>query len=291
MQFPSSYNSINPCFTAGKISGVGNCHAAWRHQKTIVCITSIVYDPRDVFGEAFLSYIYLFGSNFGTSNLFFFHSSFDSISTFSSFPWRFWNLMIEMNTCCVSSSALIVCYNSIVDYQEDKWKIAVRTWARTRALPREGWLYWPLRYLPSRFRQASLHALIKNCFSRLFHRFNGTWDQVQPNSTGSALFRTRLHSDENGGGPSRPILYNRHKGRCSMSSNNRFLIFWTADESHVWRIGSGKIIFNSLHHTSIYDSDLYLKLKSQNHLNSHMKPGSTCDTVDLFVRIVLIWKQ
>jgi hypothetical protein len=31
-----------PCFTAGKISGVGNCHAAWRPQKTTVC-TSIVY--------------------------------------------------------------------------------------------------------------------------------------------------------------------------------------------------------------------------------------------------------
>ncbi len=42
MKFPSSYAIINPCFTAGKISGVGNCHAAWRHQKTTVC-TSIVY--------------------------------------------------------------------------------------------------------------------------------------------------------------------------------------------------------------------------------------------------------
>ncbi len=34
---------INTCFTAGKISGVGDCHAAWRHQKTTVC-TSIVYE-------------------------------------------------------------------------------------------------------------------------------------------------------------------------------------------------------------------------------------------------------
>jgi hypothetical protein len=42
VQFPSSYACINPCFTAGKISGVGNCHAAWRQQKTTVC-TSIVY--------------------------------------------------------------------------------------------------------------------------------------------------------------------------------------------------------------------------------------------------------
>ncbi len=42
MQFPSSYASINPCFTAGNIPGVENCHAAWRHRKTTVC-TSIVY--------------------------------------------------------------------------------------------------------------------------------------------------------------------------------------------------------------------------------------------------------
>jgi hypothetical protein len=41
--FPSFYGSINPCFIAGKISGVGNCHAAWRHRKKTVC-TSIVYD-------------------------------------------------------------------------------------------------------------------------------------------------------------------------------------------------------------------------------------------------------
>jgi hypothetical protein len=34
--------SINPCFTAGNKLGVGNCHAAWQHQKTTVC-TSIVY--------------------------------------------------------------------------------------------------------------------------------------------------------------------------------------------------------------------------------------------------------
>jgi hypothetical protein len=34
---------LTPFFTAGKISVVGNCHAAWRHQKTTVC-TSIVYD-------------------------------------------------------------------------------------------------------------------------------------------------------------------------------------------------------------------------------------------------------
>ncbi len=40
MQFPSSYAGINPWFTAGKISGVGNCHATWRHQKTTIC-TSI----------------------------------------------------------------------------------------------------------------------------------------------------------------------------------------------------------------------------------------------------------
>jgi hypothetical protein len=33
--------SINPCFNAGKISGVGNCHAAWRHQKTTVCTTIV----------------------------------------------------------------------------------------------------------------------------------------------------------------------------------------------------------------------------------------------------------
>jgi hypothetical protein len=37
-----SYASVNPCFTAGNISVVWNCHAAWRHQKTTVC-TSIVY--------------------------------------------------------------------------------------------------------------------------------------------------------------------------------------------------------------------------------------------------------
>jgi hypothetical protein len=34
--------SLTLVFTAGKISGVGNCHAAWRYQKTTVC-TSIVY--------------------------------------------------------------------------------------------------------------------------------------------------------------------------------------------------------------------------------------------------------
>ncbi len=42
MQFPSSYASINPSFTAGKISGFGNCHAAWRHHKTTFC-TSLVW--------------------------------------------------------------------------------------------------------------------------------------------------------------------------------------------------------------------------------------------------------
>ncbi len=42
MQVPSSYASIKPYFTSGKISGVGNCLAAWRHQKTNAC-TSIVY--------------------------------------------------------------------------------------------------------------------------------------------------------------------------------------------------------------------------------------------------------
>jgi hypothetical protein len=38
--------SINPCFTAGKISGVGNCHAAWRHKKTTVR-TSIVKEVKE----------------------------------------------------------------------------------------------------------------------------------------------------------------------------------------------------------------------------------------------------
>ncbi len=42
MQFPSSYANTNPCFIAGKISDVGNCHAAWRHQKMTSC-TSVVY--------------------------------------------------------------------------------------------------------------------------------------------------------------------------------------------------------------------------------------------------------
>ncbi len=45
--FLSSNASINPCFTAGKISGVGNRHTAWRHQKTTVC-TIIVYGERSV---------------------------------------------------------------------------------------------------------------------------------------------------------------------------------------------------------------------------------------------------
>ncbi len=42
MRFPSSYAYINPCSSAGKISGDGYCHAAWRHQEATVC-TSIVY--------------------------------------------------------------------------------------------------------------------------------------------------------------------------------------------------------------------------------------------------------
>jgi hypothetical protein len=37
------YASINRCFTVGKIFGVGNCHAAWRHRKTTVC-SYIVYE-------------------------------------------------------------------------------------------------------------------------------------------------------------------------------------------------------------------------------------------------------
>ncbi len=49
VQFPSSYASINRCFTAGKIPGVGNCHAAWPHQKTTVC-TSIVYGTKSLWG-------------------------------------------------------------------------------------------------------------------------------------------------------------------------------------------------------------------------------------------------
>jgi hypothetical protein len=29
------------CFTAGKVSGVGNCHAGWRHQNTTVCTSKV----------------------------------------------------------------------------------------------------------------------------------------------------------------------------------------------------------------------------------------------------------
>jgi hypothetical protein len=37
MQFLPFYASIDPCFTAGKIIPVWNCHTVWRHQKTNVC--------------------------------------------------------------------------------------------------------------------------------------------------------------------------------------------------------------------------------------------------------------
>jgi hypothetical protein len=51
VQLPSSYAIINPCFTAGKISGVRNCHAALQHQKTTIYSPYKEKQQRDAFED------------------------------------------------------------------------------------------------------------------------------------------------------------------------------------------------------------------------------------------------